>query len=187
MRESEALMDKAINLTGASVSAFVPVLGASFAKEVETYFDSDYYRAETLAEKSVKNLALFRRTGGVGPLLNVLGEPVKITRHPLSRFAKTAPSDPVWRELGRLARHNVFLTAPTSVKVYGVDGRRKMTSAEDYRYKKEVGRLYRQVLESNLENLKSMTPEEAARFFDSLSWARSAARSIVQRQVNLDR
>ena len=184
-RESEAIVGRLLNLTAASATAFVPVLGASLTKEVETYFDDDYYRAETLAEKSVKNLALFRRTGGEGPLLNVLGEPVKIKRHPLSRFVKTAPSDPVWSELGRLARHNVFLPAPTSAKVYGVDGRRKMTSAEDYLYKKEVGRLYRQVLESNLDWLKVMTPEEAARFFDSLGWARSAARSIIQSQAHL--
>ncbi len=60
-----------------------------------------------------------------------------------------------------------------------------MTSAEDHLYKKEVGRLYRQVLESNLDWLKVMTPEEAARFFDSLGWARSAARSIIQSQAHL--
>jgi hypothetical protein len=55
----------------------------------------------------------------------------------------------------------------------------KMTDGQFYRYQQEVGRLYRERLERDLDRFKDMSPEEAANYLKGFSVLRERARAVV--------
>jgi len=131
-------------------------------------------------------VAVVRALGGK-PMLNVLGEEVKIRRLPLSRLIKTQKTGPVWQNLSELSEKGVFLPVPMkTAEVVGKDGRRRMTEDEYYMYVKETGKEYKQVIEKYGDSLNDMKPDRAKKLLSKLATvARQKAKKRVQQKARL--
>jgi hypothetical protein len=166
----------------------VPILGTTLAKELETIFDSKYYRPSVWYEYGYRYMPVVRGTVGEGPMLNILGEPVRIYRHPIQRQTTLIENmlkkeDPVWVMLAEKAETGVFLPRISSIAtVRGRYGdRRRMTPKEYYEDSKLVGREYRNYLEKNLDKIKQMDREETMKYFDFIGGAaKKRARSALK-------
>lgn len=173
-----------------AVEAFIPVFGSSLAKEVETIINPKYYTdrygGSRLKRDVTSGVAVVRALGGK-PMLNVLGEEVKIRRLPLSRLMKTQKTGPVWQNLSELSEKGVFLPVPMkTAEVVGKDGRRRMTEDEYYMYVKETGKEYKQVIEKYGDSLNDMKPDRAKKLLSKLATvARQKAKKRVQQKARL--
>ena len=173
-----------------AVEAFIPVFGSSLAKEVETIINPKYYTdrygGSRLKRDVTSGVAVVRALGGK-PMLNVLGEEVKIRRLPWSRLIKTQKTGPVWQNLSELSEKGVFLPVPMkTAEVVGKDGRRRMTEDEYYMYVKETGKEYKQVIEKYGDSLNDMKPDRAKKLLSKLATvARQKAKKRVQQKARL--
>lgn len=157
-----------------SAPRYLARLGGSFVpnilKEVDAWSDPSIFKAEPGGlghEYFLQQVPFARRDIGPGPILNVLGEPVRIERYPYSRWVTQRSEDPAWNTLGQLASRGVFLPVPAiTVKVNENGTRREMTREEKYQYQRAVGQGYRKFIEQNSKRLLALPPAEAADFID---------------------
>ena len=164
-----------------SVPRFMAGLAGSFVpnivKEMDAWSDPSIFKAETAGEYFLQQVPFGRRTVGPGPVLNVLGEPVKVERYPWSRWIKSRSDDPAWSTLGRLSNKGIFVPVPGDRMMELPDGRRReMTRGEDYRYRLRVGREYRRYFRENGRDLLAMPKAEA---LDAIKEATRAIRDDV--------
>lgn len=152
------------------VSRLAGSLVPNILKEVDAWSDPSIFKAEggNLGyEYFLQQVPFGRREIGPGPILNVLGEPVKVERYPWSRWVKEREEDTAWSTLGKLASRGVFMPTPAiTVKVTEKGARRELTREEKYDYQRAVGQGYRKFLEQNSERLLKMTPAQASDYID---------------------
>ena len=163
---SNAYKYNADDLVNKDLSRWAGRLAGSFIpnvlKQVDTYFDPQYYQAKIGSEYFLQQVPMLRRDIGAGPMVNVLGEPVELMKHPFSRWIKTRKDDPAWNTLATLSERGVFLPTPSaaaSVKENGM--RRQMNPEEFYRYQREVGQQYREYVLRKGPQLLLSTPDQA--------------------------
>lgn len=157
-----------------SAPRYLARLGGSFVpnilKEVDAWSDPSIFKAEPGGlghEYFLQQVPFARREIGPGPILNVLGEPVRVERYPYSRWVTQRQDDPAWNTLGQLASRGVFMPTPAiTVKVNENGTRREMTREEKYQYQRAVGQGYRKFIEQNSKRLLALPPAEAADFID---------------------
>ena len=157
-----------------SAPRYLARLGGSFVpnilKEVDAWSDPSIFKAEPGGlghEYFLQQVPFARRDIGPGPILNVLGEPVRVERYPYSRWITQRSEDPAWNTLGQLASRGVFMPTPAiTVKVNENGTRREMTREEKYQYQQAVGQGYRKFIEQNSKRLLALPPAEAADFID---------------------
>jgi hypothetical protein len=152
------------------VSRLAGSLVPNILKEVDAWSDPSIFKTEAGNlgyEYFLQQVPFGRREIGPGPILNVLGEPVKVERYPWSRWAKEREDDLAWNTLGKLASRGVFMPTPAiTVKVNENGTRREMTREEKYQYQQAVGQGYRKFIEQNSKRLLALPPAEAADFID---------------------
>jgi hypothetical protein len=152
------------------VSRLAGSLVPNILKEVDAWSDPSIFKTEAGNlgyEYFLQQVPFGRREIGPGPILNVLGEPVKVERYPWSRWAKEREDDAAWSTLGKLASRGVFMPTPAiTVKVNENGTRREMTREEKYQYQQAVGQGYRKFIEQNSKRLLALPPAEAADFID---------------------
>jgi hypothetical protein len=145
---------------GRLAGSFIP----NILKQVDTYFDPQYYQAKLGSEYFLQQVPMLRRDIGAGPMVNVLGEPVEMMKHPFSRWIKTRKDDPAWNTLATLSERGVFLPSPSAAAKVSENGtRRQMTPEEFYRYQREVGQQYREYVLRKGPQLLAVTPDQAIR------------------------
>jgi hypothetical protein len=157
-----------------SMPRYLARLGGSFVpnilKEVDAWSDPSIFKAEPGGlghEYFLQQVPYARRDIGPGPILNVLGEPVRVERYPYSRWITQRSEDPAWNTLGQLASKGVFMPVPAiTVKVNENGTRRELTREEKYAYQQAVGQGYRKFIEQNRERLLALPPAQASDFID---------------------
>lgn len=157
-----------------SMPRYLARLGGSFVpnilKEVDAWSDPSIFKAEPGGlghEYFLQQVPYARRDIGPGPILNVLGEPVRVERYPYSRWITQRSEDPAWNTLGQLASKGVFMPTPAiTVKVNENGTRRELTREEKYTYQQAVGQGYRKFIEQNRERLLALPPAQASDFID---------------------
>jgi hypothetical protein len=157
-----------------SMPRYLARLGGSFVpnilKEVDAWSDPSIFKAEPGGlghEYFLQQVPYARRDIGPGPILNVLGEPVRVERYPYSRWITQRSEDPAWNTLGQLASKGVFMPVPAiTVKVNENGTRRELTREEKYSYQQAVGQGYRKFIEQNRERLLALPPAQASDFID---------------------
>ena len=152
------------------VSRLAGSLVPNILKEVDAWSDPSIFKTEAGNlgyEYFLQQVPFGRREIGPGPILNVLGEPVKVERYPWSRWAKEREVDPAWSTLGSLASKGVFMPTPAiTVKVNENGTRRELTREEKYQYQQAVGQGYRKFIEQNSERLLALPPAQASDLID---------------------
>ena len=152
------------------VSRLAGSLVPNILKEVDAWSDPSIFKTEAGNlgyEYFLQQVPFGRREIGPGPILNVLGEPVKVERYPWSRWAKEREVDPAWSTLGSLASKGVFMPTPAiTVKVNENGTRRELTREEKYQYQQAVGQGYRKFIEQNRERLLALPPAQASDLID---------------------
>ena len=118
------------------------------------------------------------------PALNVLGENVNMSRAPLARQLYPRRNDPMWQAVGKKAQQGVFIPAITHASVTdpATGRKRKMTEAEEYRYKAEVYKRMGDVMRYNYTWFRYAEPEAAQRWLDRTS---RQIRQSVRGELNL--
>lgn len=157
-----------------SAPRYLARLGGSFVpnilKEVDAWSDPSIFKAEPGGlghEYFLQQVPYARREIGPGPILNVLGEPVRVERYPYSRWVTQRSEDPAWNTLGQLASKGVFMPVPAiTVKVNENGTRRELTREEKYQYQQAVGQGYRKFIEQNRDRLLALPPAQASDFID---------------------
>ena len=175
----DAVLNNLSRWSSRLAGSFIP----NVAKQIDTWSDPNIYPAKVGTEYFLQQVPWARREVGVGPALNVLGEPVEVMKHPFSRWIKTRKEDPAWTQLSDLASKGIFMPVPSATAKVKENGqRRPMTPTEAYRYQKEVGQAYRQYILDNGRRLNSLPAEKAAEAIDK------ETRRIRERiQKNIDR
>ena len=152
------------------VSRLAGSLVPNILKEVDAWSDPSIFKTEAGNlgyEYFLQQVPFGRREIGPGPILNVLGEPVKVERYPWSRWAKEREVDPAWSTLGSLASKGVFMPTPAiTVKVNENGTRRELTREEKYQYQQAVGQGYRKFIEQNRDRLLALPPAQASDLID---------------------
>jgi hypothetical protein len=180
-------------ITEKAVPKYLAKLGGSLIpnilKEVDAWGDPSIFKANSGAEFYIQQVPYLRRELGPGPMLNVLGEPVRVERYPWSRWVKQRQDDPAWETLGKLASKGVFLPVPTTTVTVRENGtRRRLTPEEQYSYQQKVGREYRKFVEANANKLNRMKPLDAADFIDAeTTRIRTRVRADMQGKLRSDR
>jgi hypothetical protein len=166
-----------------------PIISPNLFREIDSMLDADYYKpgkhqmfAAMWSQVVVIPGLVTPRKWGMKPMLNALGEPVQIERHPGERIVKFKTEDPVWQALATKTLDGVFLPVATRIpEIVTADGEiRDMTPDEHYLYQQEVGKRMRIELEKKLEWFNNTTPEKAKRFIDRHS---SRIKKRVKREI----
>jgi hypothetical protein len=153
------------------VPRFVSRLAGSvipnIAKEIDAWGDPSLYKANTFTDFFMQQVPYWRREVGPGPMVNILGEPIRVERYPWSRWVREKPEDPEFQTLATLANRGVFLPMPAAAAEF-VKGneRRPLTPEEMYQYETRVGKQYREFVRQNRAELLRLKPDEAAKFID---------------------
>jgi len=159
----DAVLNNLARWSSRMAGSFIP----NIAKQIDTYSDPNIYPAKVGTEYFLQQVPWARREVGVGPALNVLGEPVEVMKHPFSRWVKTRKEDPAWTALSELASKGIFMPVPSAtVKVKENGQRRPMNATEAYQYQREVGQAYRQYILDNGNQLNAMDAKKAADIID---------------------
>lgn len=143
---------------GRLAGSFIP----NVIKQVETYFDPQYYQAKTGSEYFLQQVPMLRQQVGPGPAVNILGEPIEMMKHPFSRWIKTRKDDPAWNTLATLSERGIFMPAPSAAAKISENGqRRTMNPQELYQYQREVGQEYRRYILQRGDQLVKLNPDDA--------------------------
>lgn len=172
---TKSLERKLANTIGGAATGLIPM--GSLLREIDTYTDPQRYRADSKnpgVDLWLKQVPFVRRNVGEGPLLNFLGEPVKVPVTPFNRHIGESPStNPVERALSDKVAVGMKLPAimpDTSIVTVenGKPVQRPMNAEENYFYEKSVRQAYARQLASDLPAFIEATPEQAALYSQSV-------------------
>jgi len=130
-------------------------------------------------ENFAKEIPIYRRYVG-GPLLDIFGKQVEVSRTPWSREYQAQPEAREYRLLGQLGSNGLWLTPadPANRRVGRGKRSREMTDAEQKRFVTFVGNNYRDLVLKHGERLTKMPHENAKELMGKLS---AAARDRAER------
>lgn len=152
---------------GNSAVGLIPM--SSMLRELDNTTDSQRYRSDKKnpgVDLWLTQVPFVRRFVNDGkPLLNFLGEPVKVETNPVNRHVGPAPSTaPVESALSEKVGMGMKLpTLSDNSTIVDKDGKqRPMTGDEIYEYQKSVRQGYARQIAADLTAFKKATPEQAA-------------------------
>jgi len=134
-------------------------------KDVDAMFSPEINRYKTPFEFMAREVPVYRR--GVGkPILDIFAAPVKPARGLTSREFIAQPTEPEYRQIGRLNERGIWLTAanPENRLVGKGNRKRHMTDEEGLRYIQATGHAYRDFVMKYTDRILSMPPERAKAF-----------------------
>ena len=149
---------------GSFVAGAVPF--SSLLKDIDVWSDPNTYRPDNKNPGYgifLRNLPFARRLSASEPALNILGEPIKDQRGPLSKIIRDQQNSPEMNALADKLADGVFPSWPgkTTKVVDAAGSLREMTEKEWREFSKAHGQKLKEVLANNLEEFKDM-PQEAA-------------------------
>lgn len=126
------------------------VLIPNLVKQVDRLFDPTAYEANSVTESLIRETPV-TRSQTLKPMLNVLGEPVKLSNN---KFFSTAKDDPVWK---LIVDKQAFVSVPSKTSKIGD---RPITADEYYSLIQKSGPQIRRYIQSNLRRFQSMKAEQ---------------------------
>ena len=121
-------------------------------------------------ENFAKEVPYYRRYVG-GPLLDIFGQQVEVSRTPWSREYQAQPAAREYQLLGQMGSNGLWLTPadPGNRRVGKGKRSREMTDAEQKRFVSIVGENYRQLVLKHGDRLNGMKHEAAKDMLGKLS------------------
>jgi RNA polymerase sigma factor (sigma-70 family) len=123
----------------------------NLVKQIDRLFDPTAYEANSITEALIRETPVARSIG-LRPILNALGEPVKMSNN---RFFNSEKPDPVWK---LIVRKQAFVPIPSKTTKIG---NRAITPDEYYQLIQESGPQIRGFIEAQYDRLDAMTDEQA--------------------------
>lgn len=147
---------------------FVPNL----LKDLDTWNDPRNFKPETLLDELVRSVPIMRKEAAGGrPMLNLLGEEVKLVRTPWRRMYSESPAGKGYEVLGSLLSRGLGLPEPSDKRVVRYKGEDVTIGAigpEAYwNFARILGGKYKVFLEANGDRLKEMDTKRAQKFLRS--------------------
>ena len=170
----DASIKKVSRVFGNFAGGFVPRV----FKDIDLMGDGKLRKYEGW-ENFAKEVPYYRRYVG-GPLLDIFGKQVEVSRTPWSREYQAQPEAREYRLLGQLGSRGLWMTPadPGNRRVGRGKRSREMTDAEQKRFVTIVGDKYREVVLKHGDRLTKM-PFEAAK--DMLGKLTAQARDRAER------
>lgn len=170
----DASIKKVSRVFGNFAGGFVPRV----FKDIDLMQDGKLRKYEGW-ENFAKEIPIYRRYVG-GPLLDIFGKQVEVSRTPWSREYLAQPEAKEYRLLGQLGSNGLWLTPadPANRRVGRGKRSREMTDAEQKRFVTIVGNNYRDLVLKHGERLTKMPHENAKELMGKLS---AAARDRAER------
>lgn len=170
----DASMKKVSRVFGNFAGGFIPRV----FKDIDLMGDGKLRKYEGW-ENFAKEVPYYRRYVG-GPLLDIFGRQVDVSRTPWSREYQAQPEAKEYRLLGQLGSNGLWMTPadPANRRVGRGKRSREMTDAEQKRFVSIVGENYRQLVLKHGDRLVKM-PHEAAK--DLLGKLTAQARDRAER------
>lgn len=126
-------------------------------KQIDRLFDPTLYDAPTVQQMLIRETPVARSLA-LEPMLNVLGEPIKLSNNRFFAFDK---DDPVWK---LIVEKQAFVPVPSKTRKVG----KRPITPKEYRELIEVsGKEIRSYIQGNLGSLRSATPEEAQKLVNA--------------------
>jgi hypothetical protein len=151
----------------AAVRAGQTFVVPNLLSQIDRLFDPTLYDSKGVEAALTANMPFVRRLNK--PALNVLGEPVLSPL--LVRFAGKELADPIWR---MIAEKQAWITMPARDQVIGTQSKgpdfyRMMTPDEFYEFIHDSGERIRDRLESRIDIIRDMEPDQAKREVQRIS------------------
>lgn len=128
-------------------------------KQLDRLFDPTLYDAATVQQMLIRETPVARSLT-LEPMLNVLGEPIRMSNN---RFFSFDKDDPVWK---LIVEKQAFVPVPSKTRKVG----KRAITPREYRELIEVsGKEIRSYIQNNLATLQTSTPEEAQKKVDAAS------------------
>lgn len=189
--DEEDIEKRVADTLGNSAVGLAPM--SSLLREVDYYFDQQRYRpaAENQgADLWMKQIPFVRRGVSDGqPMLNFLGEPIKVVVTPYNRHIGELPAtDPLEAALSEKVSMGMRVPATsdnTTIVVTTEDGnaeQRPMNSSETYTYQKAVRQGFASQLANDLSAFTTATPEQASLYAQEVF---NAKEKYVRNRMNL--
>lgn len=137
-------------------------------REIDYWFDSVYYDAQTWSEKIQRDIAFMRHLND-RPVYNALGEEVRLERKPWSRVVTSPEVSAMWESVSVKANQGVWLPAVTEATIFEDGKRRRMTPEELYQYQAAVYKLQGELMAREHAWFRNAEPEAAQRWLDRQS------------------
>ena len=120
-------------------------------KDIDSWEDPNNYRPETLLGEMVRHVPLARRAASDGrPMLNLLGEPVELSRVPWRRVYTESKEGPEYTVLGQLLSRGLSLPEPSSKRTVKVNGQtttiEQLGPRAEWEFARILGEKYRDFL-----------------------------------------
>jgi len=135
-------------------------------KDLDAWNDPRNYRPENTLDEMMRNVPVMRRLVADGrPMLNLLGEEVKLNRQPWRRVYTEAKGGGVYETLGKLLSKGLSLPEASMKRVVKFNGQDTTIEAigpeAEWQFSRILGEKYRQYLEQEGESLTTMDTKRA--------------------------
>lgn len=149
------------------MSGFVPTA----LKDADFLNDPRNFKPDGVLEQMARGIPIYRRTLNDGrPMLNVLGEEVRLDRSPWSRSYTSVQTGEAHRLLGALMARGITLPQADDSKRVVHEGEKvklgDLGGTTVWRYQKAVGQAYQELLATEGQKLLLMEPERAQRILN---------------------
>jgi hypothetical protein len=144
-----------------TVGGLVPRL----AKDIDQVMQPQLTRTDHWWQAWAREVPILRPQSS-GVRVDIFGRPIELKRGPLSRIYQTGLLEPEYQVLGALNQRDVWISDPSAhprkIKLTtGSKESRDMTPLEKDRYAREAGRMTKEWLLKNRQQLMAMDPEAA--------------------------
>lgn len=186
--DEKTIVKRIADSVGNAAMGLVPM--DSLLRELDNYGDQQRYRpnrGNPGVDLWLQQVPYARRTVGPGPMLDFLGQPVKVSVTPINRHVgDLPPADPVTRALSDKVSVGMKLPvlSDNSTIVALEKGKpvaRPMTGDEAYAYQKAVRQGFARQLTNDLPAFVNATPEQAALYSQAVF---TAAEKYVRDRLN---
>lgn len=157
-------MERMLKLPSKFVGGFIPTA----LKDVDAWEDPRSFRPETLLGEFGRNVPIARRyVSEERPLLNLLGEPVKLDRTPWRRVYTESKKGEAYDILGKLLSRGLSLPEPSSKRIVVVGGKKNTIEGlgpkAEWEFARILGEKYKAYLLQDGDTLMAMPTDRAQR------------------------
>lgn len=158
-------LDAATNTLAKTAASYAGGFIPRIFKDVDAMFSPEINRYKTPFEFMAREVPIYRSSVGT-QMLDIFAAPVAPSRSPTSREFIEQPTEPEYRQIGRLNERGIWLTSanPENRLVGKGSRKRHMTDEEGLRYIKATGKAYRDFVMRYTDRIISMPPERARQF-----------------------
>ena len=158
-------LDAATNTLAKTAASYAGGFIPRIFKDVDAMFSPEINRYKTPFEFMAREVPIYRSSVGT-PMLDIFAAPVAPSRSPTSREFIEQPTEPEYRQIGRLNERGIWLTSanPENRLVGKGSKKRHMTDEEGLRYIKATGKAYRDFVLRYTDRIIAMPKERARQF-----------------------